>query len=84
MIAGVHVPTLWHASLATHTTGFVPRHVPDWQESVWVHPLPSEHTVPFGAKGFVQNPVSGAQTPAVWQVSSALHTTGVAPWQTPD
>jgi hypothetical protein len=75
---------LWHASLGVHTTGFVPVHTPDWQESVWVHPFPSVHAVPFGALGFEQKPVSGLHVPATWHVSSALHTTGVVPWHTPD
>ena len=33
-VRGPHVPAMWHASLATHVTGFVPKHVPDWQVSV--------------------------------------------------
>ena len=83
-VPGPHVPALWHASLAVHTTGFAPEHVPDWQVSVWVHPFPSLHAVPFAARGFEQNPVSGLHVPTVWHASSALHTTGVAPWHTPD
>jgi hypothetical protein len=28
-VAGAHVPTTWHWSLAVHVTGFAPVHVPD-------------------------------------------------------
>ena len=50
--AGSHVPASWHWSEAAQTTGFVPAQVPDWQESDWVQPFPSEQAEPFGFGGF--------------------------------
>jgi hypothetical protein len=47
-VPGLHVPAVWHASLAMHVTGLLPVQVPFWQESLWVHALPSLHVVPFG------------------------------------
>ena len=44
----LQVPTSWHWSLATHTTGLVPEHTPAWQVSVWVQAFPSLQAVPFG------------------------------------
>jgi hypothetical protein len=52
--------------LAVHVTGFDPEHVPDWHVSVCVQALPSLHAVPFGAVGFEQMPVAGAQVPTAW------------------
>jgi len=65
-VAGVHVPGMWHASLAEHTTGFAPVHTPTWHVSDCVHPLPSVHVVPFALAGFEQTPVAGAHVPAMW------------------
>ena len=82
-VAWEHVPTSWHASLAVQTTGFDPVHRPVWHVSVCVHAFPSLHAVPFGAAGFVQTPVAGAQVPAVWHASLAAHTTGFDPVHVP-
>jgi hypothetical protein len=53
-VDGLHVPAVWHESLAAHETGFVPVQTPAWHVSVCVHALPSLQ-VP---------PVVGAQVPA--------------------
>jgi hypothetical protein len=82
-VLGLHVPAVWHASLAVHVTGFDPVHVPFWQLSLWVQALPSLHDVPFAATGFEHAPVLGLHVPAVWQASLAAHVTGLAPVQVP-
>ena len=64
-VVELHVPTVWHWSLAVQTTGFDPVHVPLWQVSVWVHPFPSLHDAPFDFVGFEQRPVAGAHVPTV-------------------
>ncbi len=50
-VAGAQTPATWHWSAAAHVTGFVPVHVPLWQESVWVQAFPSLQVVPFAAAG---------------------------------
>jgi hypothetical protein len=78
-----HVPATWQASWAVHTRRLVPVHVPDWQESVCVQPLPSLHVVPSGATGLEQAPEEVSHVPATWQASWAVHTTGLSPLHTP-
>jgi hypothetical protein len=80
----LQVPTLWHWSSAVHTTGFEPVQVPDWQVSVWVQALPSLQVVPLVLAGFEHTPVPVLQVPTSWHWSSAVHTTGFDPVQTPD
>jgi hypothetical protein len=46
-VAVSQVPTLWHWSLAVHTTRLLPVQVPATQVSVWVQALPSLHAVPL-------------------------------------
>jgi hypothetical protein len=82
-LLGSHVPTTWHASLAVHTIGLSPVHVPLWQMSLSVQALPSLHAVPFAALGFEHAPVVGSHVPAVWHWSLAVHVTGLDPMQTP-
>jgi hypothetical protein len=82
-VLGLHVPAVWHASLAAHVTGLDPVHTPAWHVSVFVHALPSLHDVPFAATGFEQAPLVGSHVPATWHASLAAHTTGLAPVQTP-
>jgi hypothetical protein len=65
-LPGSHIPGAWHWSLATHRTGLVPVHVPDWQLSVCVHALPSLHAVPSATGGFEHAPVLGLHVPAAW------------------
>ena len=33
-LVGLHVPALWHWSLAAHVTGFAPRQAPEMQASL--------------------------------------------------
>jgi hypothetical protein len=82
-LLGLHVPAVWHASLAVHVTGFDPVHVPFWQLSLWVHALPSLHDVPFAATGFEHVPLAGSQVPAVWHASLAVHVTALPPVHVP-
>ena len=63
---GSQTPATWHWSLAEHTTGFDPVHVPAWHVSLWVHASPSLQAVPLAALGFEHEPVCGSQTPATW------------------
>ena len=82
-VATLHVPALWHWSLAVQVTGLAPVHVPAWQTSVWVQALPSVHAVPLAALGLVHVPVATLQVPAEWHWSLAVHVTGLAPVQVP-
>ena len=63
-VAESQVPAVWHWSLAVHTTGFAPVHVPDWHVSVWVQASPSLQLVPSLTAGSLQAPVLGSQVPA--------------------
>jgi hypothetical protein len=63
-VAGLHVPTSWHWSLALHVTGFEPAHTPLWHVSVCVHAVPSLHAVPLAFCGFEHAPVAGLHVPA--------------------
>ena len=65
-VAGLQTPALWHESCGAQVTGLAPAHVPAWQVSVWVQPLPSSHAAPLGFAGFEHTPVAGLQTPALW------------------
>jgi hypothetical protein len=56
---------------------------PAWQVSPVVQALPSLQGVEFGAFGFEQTPVAGAQTPATWHWSEAAQTFGVPGVQRP-
>jgi len=80
---GSQVPATWHWSCAVHVTGLAPVQVPVWQVSVWVQALPSLQLVPSGCAGFEQMPVEGLQAPIAWQLSMAVHVTGLAPVQVP-
>jgi len=83
-LVGSHTPTRWHASLAVHTTGFAPTHVPLWHVSVCVHALPSSHVEPSATAGVEQTPVVASQVPTAWHASPALHTIGFEPTHTPE
>jgi hypothetical protein len=61
----------------------VPPHTPPVQTSPVVHALPSLHTVPFAAAGFVQDPVAGLHVPATWHWSLAMQVVGVPVMHTP-
>jgi hypothetical protein len=62
------IPAWWHWSMATHTTGLPPAHVPAWQVSVWVHGFWSSQ----GAVLFVNtHPVAGAHVSVVHPLLSS-------------
>jgi hypothetical protein len=82
-VAGLQMPTSWHASEAKQLTGFVPRHVPAWQASVCVQASPSSHGAPETFGGLLQIPVSGLQVPALWHGSDAVQVTAVPALQDP-
>jgi hypothetical protein len=83
-VAGTHVPATWHALGATQTTGFAPVHTPAVHVSVWVHALPSSHTVPSAPRGLEQAPVPVSHVPAAWHASSGVQMTGFEPMHTLD
>jgi hypothetical protein len=58
-LAGSHVPTSWHWSLAVHVTVTPLPHTPAWHVSPAVHALLSLHTVPLGLGTLEQAPVAG-------------------------
>ena len=63
-VTGSHVPTLWHWSLAVHTTGFWPVQTPLWHVSVCVQTLASLQAEPLAlGAGLAQTPVAGLQAP---------------------
>src|SRR5438034_410317 len=72
--AGLQTPTVWHWSVAVHTTGFPPTQAPAWQVSVCVQALPSSQGVPSSCGGSEQVPVAGLHVPAAWHWSEGLHT----------
>jgi len=82
-VDGLHVPTAWHWSAATQTTGLAPVHVPLSHVSVCVQALPSLQVVPFAAAGFEHVPVNGLHVPTAWHWSDAVHVTGFAPVHVP-
>jgi hypothetical protein len=62
--------------------------VPGWQTPAWhislpLQTLPSLQLVPSVTGGFEQMPVFGSHTPALWQRSEAVQTTGAPPVQVP-
>ena len=82
-VVELHVPAVWHWSLAVHVTGFDPVHVPFWHESLCVHALPSLQLVPLVATGFEHAPVVVLHVPAVWHWSLAAQVTGFDPVHVP-
>ena len=68
-VAGLHVPTAWHWSCATHVTlaqRLTPAHTPPVQTSLTVFPSPSSHCVLSCAAGFEHTPVAGLHVPVTW------------------
>ena len=65
-VVGLHVPPVWHTSVATHVTGLDPMHTPALQVSVRVQASPSLQAVPSGLAGLEQVPMARSQAPAVW------------------
>ena len=64
--AGLHVPAVWHWSLAVHDFGLPPTQAPATHVSVCVHAFPSLQAVPSAFVGLLQVPVAGLHVPAVW------------------
>src|SRR5439155_741447 len=64
-VDGLHVPTVWHWSLAKQLTGAEPRHTPERHESASVQALPSLHGVSFGFGLGTQVPLTVSQA-GVW------------------
>jgi len=65
-VAGVHVPAMWHWSLAVHVTGLDPVHTPDWHVFVWKQRFELVHAVPSVTGGFEHTPVAGLHVPTAW------------------
>jgi hypothetical protein len=65
-VVGSHVPGVWHASEAAHTTGFDPTHEPAWQVFVCWHASAPVHVVPSAFVGFEHLPLVGSHVPAAW------------------
>src|SRR5262245_23997370 len=82
-VAGAHVPATWHWSDAVQTVAVPSAQAPPWQVSPVVQALLSLQVVPFGAAGFEQTPVAGAQVPATWHWSDAVQTFAVPPVHAP-
>src|SRR5882672_4484276 len=61
----------------------VPPHAPPVQTSGVVQAFRSSQALPSGAVGFEQNPDSGLQTLASWQVSDVVQTIGLDPTHVP-
>ena len=81
-VPGLHVPTVWHWSLAVQVTGFEPVQTPAWQLSVCVHASPSSQAVPLAATGSLQTPVPGSHVPTSWHWSLAVQVTRFEPLHT--
>lgn len=81
-VVGLHVPGMWHASRAVHTTGLDPTQAPSTHVSVLVHAFPSLQVVPSTAEGSLQTPVTGLHVPGTWHWLLAVQTSGV-PAQVP-
>ena len=81
-VEGWQVPAVWHWSVAAQVFA-VPVQVPARQLSPSVHRFASLQAVASGATGFVQMPVAGWQTPAVWHWSEAAQVLAVPAVQVP-
>jgi len=60
-----------------------PTQVPAWQMSLVVQAFPSSQAVPSADSGSLHWPLAGAQLPASWHWSLAVHSTGSDPAQAP-
>jgi len=58
----LHMPAVWHWSLAWHTMGLAPTQVPLLQVSSWVHMFPSLHEVPSAG---IWHPPAPSQFPVL-------------------
>jgi hypothetical protein len=57
--------------------------VPFWQDSPWVHALPSLHVVPLATTGLEHAPLAGSHVPARWHWSEAVQATELPATQAP-
>jgi hypothetical protein len=80
----------WHWDGAGQSAATLQEHAtlpavqrPAWQMSSVVHARPSSHGVPSVFLGSVHAPVAVSHAPTSWQLSSALHTTGLLPAHAP-
>ena len=55
-VLGLHVPAVWHVSLAVQTTAGPGVQTPLWHESFVVHLFPESHAVPLCAAAFEHTP----------------------------
>lgn len=76
------LPVSWHWSFWSQILG-VPPQISLLQVSFKVQSWKSSHLAPSPLYGFEQVPVCVSQTPAVWQLSLAWHTTGLNPLHSP-
>jgi hypothetical protein len=76
-------PAARQGSVDPQTTVVAGVQTPSTQASSSVQASPSLQAVPSARFGFEQAPVSGLQTPAEWQASRALQTTGLVPTHAP-
>ncbi len=77
-VPAVHVPTLWHWSLAAQTTAAPPQR-PLVQTSLVVHAFASSHNTPSTLLGLLHCPLARSQLPEPWHWSLAMHVTGAPP-----
>ena len=84
-VAALHVPgEAKHAGGEVHEIGVPGVHIPFMHAMVPVHEFPPPpQLVPSAAAGFEQVPLLGLHTPATWQSSLAVHTTGLDPVHAP-
>jgi hypothetical protein len=75
-VDGLQAPTSWQASMAVHTMGLAPAHVPLKQASSVVQALPSSHGFPSAASGFEHAPSPTSHVPGSWHSSTAAHSIG--------
>jgi|SRR5580692_8238431 hypothetical protein len=82
-VVGLHVPTVWHPSLAAHVTALVPVQVPLTQLYVsHKFGLVTVHDPPVTGVEAVHNPLPDWHVPGVLH-ALAEHVTGFEPVQTP-
>jgi hypothetical protein len=63
-VLGLHVPAMWHWSLAPQTTGLDPVHAPPWQAYAWKQTFEPVQLVPFTTFDQAVVELAGIQT---WQ-----------------
>ena len=76
-VAGAQVPASWQSSIARHTTGLEPTHLPAAHASLLVQAEPSLQVVPSKTGDALHLPVERSHTPTLQASSSWLQLTGV-------